>query len=70
MADGDHEAAQQSFIARNTVSVQALDVQMAIEDAWGEIQAVMGKRVIRSIRSGPDYAKPEKIFARMFNPSK
>lgn len=65
--DGDRRAARESFLSRGSVSVHALDVQMAAtEKAWPGIQAVFGSRLIETVSAGPVYLEPGIIFERMF----
>jgi hypothetical protein len=50
--DGDHDAARRSFINRGTISVQALDAQMAgIQAVCRELRSFYGARMIPTISS-------------------
>lgn len=66
--DGDRDAARESFIKRNTVPVEALNVQMpAIEGAWPEIRAVFEGHIIENVHAGPTYEPHDKVYERMFS---
>ncbi len=65
--DGDRDAARRRFIARGTVSVAALDVQMRnIEAAWDTLRDFYGQRTVETIHADGSFVGWLDVFARMF----
>lgn len=65
--DGDREAARRQFIARGTVSVGALDNQMASIDAvWSQLSSFYGSRVVPAIKPDGSFTDPSEIFEVVF----
>ena len=66
--DGDRAAAEESFIRRGTVPLEAFRAQMrSIAQGWSQIEEVIGDNVIYAVNAGPSYATPEIIYQRMFS---
>lgn len=66
--DGDRKAARESFLKRDTVSEQDLDIQMKkIEHYWTQIKDLYGDNIINVLKKGPEYISPNIIYNRMFN---
>ena len=64
--DGDRDAARRRFLERGTVSVAALDHQMAsITGAWAELSAFYGRRVVEVIRPGGSFRSPSEILSQI-----
>jgi cytidylate kinase len=66
--DGDREAAHEAFTRRGTVSLEALQVQMAaIERHWADIKRIIESNVIDAVLPGPKHRPPDWIFGQMFS---
>jgi len=64
--DGNREAARQSFVRRGTVPIELFDKQLSgIEREWAAIQRTFRGHILKSIRSGPAYPRPQTLFARL-----
>ena len=64
--DGDREAARATFIARRTVSVQALDIQMAKIAKWQpKLDAFYGSRIVRAIGSDHSFTELSSIAGQL-----
>ena len=65
--DGDRAAARRRFIARNTVSVDALDIQMPkIVAAWNAMIDFYGDRIIRTLRADGSFVDWDMVAEDMF----
>lgn len=65
--DGDRAAARRHFIKRNTVSVEALDIQMArIAEAWPVLAEFYGSRILHVVAEDGSFTAPATVFGNMF----
>ena len=65
--DGDRAAARCRFIRRNTVSLEALDIQMArIAEAWPLLAEFYGPRILHVLAADGSFTAPEIVFGEMF----
>jgi hypothetical protein len=65
--DGDRAAARDTFIQRGTVTIDALDQQMAlIVQRWPELATFYGDRMLEVVAPNGNFMTPEDLFARIF----
>jgi hypothetical protein len=64
--DADHAAARKAFIARGTVSVECLDIQMPkIVQAWPNIRDVFQPSIVETLGADGLRKSPEEIWRLM-----
>lgn len=66
--NGDHDAARRAFIARNTVAVECLDIQMPkIVRCWDQIKQVFHPNILEVLKSNDRRMNYDQIFDEMFS---